>query len=146
MHPPHFLSHLLTILGLLVCILLLSTPVSAQNKVQGTTTQDLPESTFSPTTPSYGGNGTGSLCVAGYADCSTIGHSEACCSLTQVCTLDSAGQVGCCEFGVKCVKEIPPKTSGAMPRWEDRLKVAVWAVVIAGLTALGGVLGFVATM
>ncbi|KAF8425909.1 hypothetical protein EV426DRAFT_519492, partial [Tirmania nivea] len=60
----------------------------------------------------------GSFCVAGYDNCSTIGHPEACCSLTQVCTLDSVGRVGCCEFGVKCVGEIPLKTSGAGPRWE----------------------------
>ncbi|KAF8445380.1 hypothetical protein BGX38DRAFT_1094535 [Terfezia claveryi] len=149
MHLPRFLCHLLSAL---TCIFLLSTPVSAQNKGQSTTTQNLPESTFSPTTPSYGGNGTGSFCVAGYNDCSTIGHREACCSLTQVCTLDSVGRVGCCEFSVKCVGEIPLKSSGAGPRWVGlgrdgvRLGVVDWAMVIAGLAALCGAFGAVITI
>ena len=150
MRLPHF-RHLLSALGLLTCILLLSTPASAQNKEQDPTTQDLPESPFSPTTPSYGGNGTGSFCVAGYSDCSTIGHREACCSLTQVCTLDSVGRVGCCEFGVKCAGEIPLKASGAGPRWKSLgwgdvgIRIVVWAV-IAELAAPGGAFGSMITI
>lgn len=146
----HLHPHILRILIFVSILILTAIPLaSAQDKENDTTTQNRPEDSFSPATPSQGGNGTSSFCVAGYNDCSTIGRRDACCTLTQVCTFDDSGRVGCCEFGVKCVGEIPLKGSnsaGSRGGGAGFGDVIVWATVVTVLISVGGMFGSIATL
>jgi len=131
---------LLPILVLLRALLLASALANAAEKETKSDEQS-PGGGFSPSTPSQSGNGSSS-CPLGYNDCSTIGRRDTCCTLTQVCTFDSAGQVGCCEFGVKCVGDIPLKgsQSGAGPCiYPSRVWAVLGTVVVMLILSTGGV-------
>ena len=142
---PRKQASLLIQILLLSLLIFLTTPFAfalPQDEKPGT---DDPTSQgpFAPTTPTRG-NGSSLVCILGYEDCSTIGRRDACCSLTQVCTFDENGNVGCCEFGVKCVGEIPRGTnnnSGAGPvgggTVENVLAVMVWSAAVAAGVMMG---------
>ncbi|KAF8473357.1 hypothetical protein BDZ91DRAFT_714488, partial [Kalaharituber pfeilii] len=111
--------------------LLLFTVVLLESALASPQQTDVPERPFSPTTPTQG-NGSTAYCVAGFNDCSTVGRSDACCSLTQVCTFDELGNLGCCEFGVKCVGEIPRRnSSGVVHHGTLRLRTIIAVCITA---------------
>ncbi|KAI5788873.1 hypothetical protein DFH27DRAFT_527880 [Peziza echinospora] len=133
MHHLHLTPRALSLLllSLLLLVLTLPTLTDAQSQSPSPTVLDskptpytgpLPQSPFIPTIPTQPRNANNTnlpLCIAGYMDCSTVNRRDACCALSQVCTFDSAGTLGCCEYGEKCVGKVGGEEvkSGGVARW-----------------------------